>query len=62
MNHRTFTMLVILVTFTACLVFGSLYVLEYIDDTGFFLCMIATLPVLLVFRSVFNLLCKNKKR
>ncbi|MGF6147181.1 Uncharacterised protein [Kingella potus] len=62
MNHRTFTMMAILVSFAASLIFGTLYIAGYLDGGGFFLCMAATLPALLLFRSAYNFFfCKNQK-
>ena len=62
MNHRAFTIMVILVTFAASLVFGGLFVFDYIDGGRFFLCMIAIVPALLVFRSVYAYsFCKNSE-
>ena len=63
MNHRAFTIMVILVTFAASLVFGGLFVFDYLDGGQFFLCMIATVPALLVFRSVYAyFFCKNSEK
>ena len=62
-NHRAFTIMVILVTFAASLVFGGLFVFDYLDGGRFFLCMIATVPALLVFRSVYAyFFCKNSEK
>ena len=50
MNHKTFTMTVILTTFAAAMWFGYLFVSDRIGGGEFFLYMAATIPALLLFR------------
>lgn len=60
MNHRTFTMTVILTTFAAAMWFGYLFVSDRIGGGEFFLYMAATIPALL-FRIPYSLILRNRR-
>ena len=61
MNHKTFTMTVILTTFAAAMWFGYLFVSDHISGGGFFLYMAATIPALLLFRILYSLILRNRR-
>ena len=60
MNHRTFTMTVILTTFAAAMWFGYLFASDRIGGGKFFLYMAATIPALL-FRIPYSLILRNRR-
>ena len=60
MNHKTFTMTVILTTFAAAMWFGYLFVSDRIGGE-FFLYMAATIPALLLFRTLYSLILRNRR-
>ncbi len=60
MNHKTFTMTVILTTFAAAMWFGYLFVSDCIGGE-FFLYMAATIPALLLFRILYSLILRNRR-
>ena len=61
MNHKTFTMTVILPTFAAAMWFGYLFVSDRIGGGEFFLYMAATIPALLLFRILYSLILRNRR-
>jgi hypothetical protein len=61
MNHKTFTMTVILTTFAAAMWFGYLFVSDRIGGGKFFLYMAATIPALLLFRTLYSLILRNRR-
>lgn len=60
MNHKTFTMTVILTTFAAAMWFGYLFASDRIGGGKFFLYMAATIPALL-FRIPYSLILRNRR-
>lgn len=60
MNHKTFTMTVILTTFAAAMWFGYLFASDRIGGGKFFLYMAATIPALL-FRILYSLILRNHR-
>ncbi|MGN6984002.1 hypothetical protein ACTHSL_03125 [Neisseria sp. P0008.S010] len=60
MNHRTFTMTVILTTFAAAMWFGYLFASDRIGGGKFFFYMAATIPALL-FRIPYSLILRNRR-
>lgn len=52
MDHRQFTLMVILVTFCALTGLGTLFVLDRISGTAFFGYMLATIPLMALIRAI----------
>ncbi len=53
MDHRQFTLMVILVTFCALSGFGTLFILDRISGTAFFGYMLATIPLMALIRIIY---------
>ena len=60
MNHRTFTMTVILTTFAAAMWFGYLFASDRIGGGKLFFYMAATIPAL-QFRILYSLILRNRR-